>query len=385
MFKVIFFVKYNFKFFFQYSDNNLISCFTYCPIFAVIIKPEMKKQNLTIHDIAKELNTTASTVSRALQDHPRIGKKTKERIQQFAKENNYQPNSYASGLRKGKGNTLGVIVPQINRNFFSTVIRGLEDVASAAGYNVLICQSHNSEEKEKAIVETLINGTAEGIIVSLAANTFDMKHFDLVKERGIPLVFFDRTPNHYQVDTVVVDDFLGSYRAVQHLIDQGCTSIAHIGGAQHIGIYRRRFEGYRAALDANGLSFNEDMVSLIDTNLDTGTDFIKSLFDRSIHVDGISCAGDYAAFGAMVELKRRIVKIPHEVAVIGFSNEPYNVLIEPGLSSIDQHCVEIGRSAANLFLERIAEKHTVSDYRSIVIDTELCVRTSSLKREFVRQ
>lgn len=340
----------------------------------------MKKQNLTIHDIAKELNTTASTVSRALQNHPRIGKKTKERIQKFARDNNYQPNSFASGLRKGKGNTLGVIVPQINRNFFSSAIRGLEDVASAAGYNVLICQSHDSEQKEKAIVETLINGTADGIIVSMSANTFDYKHFELVKERGIPLVFFDRTPEDFDADKVEADDFSGAFRAVQHLISQGCTSIAHVGGAQHLRIYRNRFEGYRAALEANKLPFNEELVLLQNTIMETGTNFTKSLLDRKIFFDGMFTAGDYAAFGAMMEMKRHGVKIPHEIALIGFSNEPYNDLVEPGLSSIDQHSKEIGSTAANLFLERIAENDPHHLSKTIVIPTDLCTRASSLKK-----
>lgn len=339
----------------------------------------MKKGRITIHDIAKELNTSASTVSRALQNHPRISKAMKETVMEIAERLNYQPNSIASSLRKGKGNTIGVIIPRIDRYFFSSVIRGIEDVAYNAGYNVLICQSYESYEREKNIVETLTNGKVDGLLVSVATETIDFKHFESVQNKGIPLIFFDRTPEGFDSDKVEVDDFLGAYTAVEHLILQGCKRIVHFSGLQHVSIYRKRYEGYVAALERYDIPFDETMVFENVLTREVGENAAVKISKMKPMPNGIFSAGDFSALGAIIGLKRLGFDIPKDIAVIGFANEPYDDMIEPGLSSVDQHSTEMGHCVANLFLEQIADNNYPSKHKQIVLKPSIKQRGSSLR------
>src|SRR5687768_7891359 len=182
----------------------------------------MKKESITIHDIAKTLNITASTVSRALKDHPRISLETKKAVQKAALKLNYQPNHIAAALRNGRSNILGIIVPTADRSFFSSVVRGIEEIANQSRYNVMICQTYDNYEKEVATVEALLNAQVDGIIASHAKETKDFDHFLKVKEKGIPVILFDRFNDELEVSQVVSDDFLGAYKATEHLIQQGC-------------------------------------------------------------------------------------------------------------------------------------------------------------------
>ena len=337
----------------------------------------MKKQKVTIHDIARKLNTTASTVSRALQDHPRISKGMKEAVLELAQKLNYQPNSIASSLRKGRGNTIGIIVPHVNRYFFSSVIRGIEDVAYDAGYNVLICQSYDSYEREKAIVETLINGKVDGLMVSLASGTTDLKHFHLVQSKGLPLIFFDRVPVNMDVNKVEIDDFAGAFKAVEHLISQGCKRIVHFCGPRHVSIYHNRFEGYKAALAKNNIPFENSLIFEGAITRDTGEQAAITISKMATLPDGIFSAGDFSAIGVILKLKELGFKIPQDIAVVGFANEPYDDILEPGLSSVDQHSIEMGHSVAKLFLEEIANPQANTIPKRIILNPELLIRGSS--------
>ncbi|MDP4209750.1 MAG: LacI family DNA-binding transcriptional regulator [Bacteroidota bacterium] len=339
----------------------------------------MKKQKVTIHDIARELNTTASTVSRALQDHPRISKATKEAVLELAQRLNYQPNSIASSLRKGKGNTIGIIIPRIDRQFFSSVIRGIEDVASKAGYNVMICQSYDSQEREKTIVENLINGKVDGLLVSLAAGSDDLTHFKLVQSKGLPLIFFDRVPLNLEANKVEVDDYTGAFKAVEHLILQGCRRIIHFCGPRHVSIYRNRFEGYKAALAHYNITFDPQLIFDGVITRELGEKAATEIAQIKPLPDGLFSSGDYSAMGAIIKFKQLGIKIPTDIAVVGFANEPFDDMLQPGLSSVDQGSIEMGHSVANLFLEEIAENHTSTTPKRIVLDAELLIRGSSLK------
>lgn len=339
----------------------------------------MKKQNVTIHDIARELNTTASTVSRALQDHPRISKGMKKAVLDLAQKLNYQPNSIASSLRRGKGNTIGIIVPYINRYFFSSVIRGIEDVASKAGYNVLICQSYDSYEREKTIVETLINGKVDGFVASLGSETFDLKHFQLVQNKGLPLIFFDRVPVGMEVNKVEIDDFAGAYMAVEHLINQGCKRIAHFCGPRHVSIYHNRFEGYKAALQKHNLAFDGSLIFDKAVTRETGEQASVAISQMKPMPDAIFSAGDFSAMGAILKFKELGLRVPQDIAVVGFANEPFDEMIEPRLSSVDQHSIEIGHHVANMFLEEAKDAQSITRQKRIVLQPKLLVRESSLK------
>lgn len=340
----------------------------------------MKKHHVTIHDIAKELNTTASTVSRALQDHPRISKAMKRAVLDLAQKLNYQPNAMASSLRRGKGNTIGVMIPRIDRYFFSSVIRGIEDVAYEAGYNVIITQSYESKLREKQIVETLINGKVDGLLVSIAFETDTYEHFQVVTDRGIPLIFFDRTPNSDEVSKVELDDFTGAFKAVEHLISQGCTRIVHLAGYEHISIYRNRLEGYKAALAKYNLAFDPALVFENTIAKEKGEEVASKIVSLNPRPDGIFSASDFSAMGVMFKLKDFGIKIPEEIALVGFANDPYTEIISPSLSSVDQHSKEMGQSAARLFLEQVAGSYKDVRPKRIVLPPDLYIRQSSMRK-----
>ncbi len=225
----------------------------------------MKKGKATIHDIAEKLNITASTVSRALRDHPRISAETKKAVLRLAQKLNYQPNHIAAALRNGKSNIIGIIVPTVDRSFFSSVIRGIEEIANASHYNVMICQSYDNYEKEVATVEALLNAQVDGIIASHGKETKDFSHFLKAKERGIPVILFDRWNNDLEVSQVAIDDYLGAYKATEHLIQQDCKRIAHFTSTLDISIFKERLRGYREALVNNGLKYEESLV--VSSNL----------------------------------------------------------------------------------------------------------------------
>ena len=338
-----------------------------------------RKAKVTIHDIAKQLNTTASTVSRALQDHPRISQGMKKAVLDLAEKLNYHPNFIASSLRKGHGNTIGIVIPRIDRNFFSSVIGGIEDVAAEAGYNVLICQSYETEEKEKNIVETLINGKVDGLLVSLASGTSNLSHFEQTIEKGVPLIFFDRTAPNLDVSKVEIDDFLGAHMAVSHLISQGCRRIVHFSGPLNVSIYANRFKGYKAALEDHGIAYDEKLHIPQTLTRDKGAEAIESLLKLKPMPDVIFSASDYSALGSIIELKEKNIKIPEDIAVVGFANEPYAAIITPSLSSVDQHSREVGQAAAKLFFEELELHGSPYVSKRIMLIPELIIRDSSKK------
>jgi LacI family transcriptional regulator len=303
----------------------------------------------------------------------------KEAVWKLAREWNYQPNSIASSLRRGKGKTIGVIVPRIDRFFFSSVIRGIEDVAFDAGYHVLICQSYDSYQREKTIIENLINGKVDGLLVSLASETSDYSHFELVQSKNIPIVFFDRAPANKNFSQVVVDDYLGAFEATEHLISLGCRRIIHFGGPNHINIYRNRLEGFRAALKKHQISeitepkFENTIVH------ETGEVAAYEIAKMKPLPDAIFSAGDFSALGAIVKLRQLGIRIPEDIAVVGFANEPYDDWLDPGLSSVDQQSFEMGHTAANVLFEEITE-NGVGEPRNIVLAPKLIIRGSSTKK-----
>jgi len=341
----------------------------------------MKKEKTTIHDIAKKLNITASTVSRALNDNPRISEATKKAVQKAAQKLNYHPNQIAAALRNGKSNVIGVIVPTVDRSFFSSVVRGIEEIANQAKYNVMICQSYDDYEKEVATVEALLRSRVDGIIASFAKQTKDFDHFLKAKERGIPVILFDRSNDELEVSHVVVDDYLGAYKATEHLIQQGCTSIAHFAGAHRISIYRDRLRGYKDALIAYNLPFNESLVIESNLQLEDGRNSMTQLLTNKKIPDGIFSASAYGILGALQVLKERNVKIPQDIALVGFSNEPYTSFTEPSITTVEQHSLRMGNAAAEIFLEEVTDDEKKFIPQKIVLKPELIVRQSSMRKK----
>lgn len=341
----------------------------------------MKKEKATIHDIARKLNITASTVSRALKDHPRISAETKKAVQKAAQKLNYQPNNIAAALRNGKSNIIGIIVPTADRTFFSSVVRGIEEIANTAKYNVMICQTYDNYEKEVFTVEALLNARVDGIIVSHGKETQNFDHFLKVKERGIPIILFDRSNDQLEVSNVVIDDFLGAYKATEHLIQQGCKRVAHFTNARKISIFKERLRGYREALLDNGLKFDESLVVDSNLQLEDGRNSMEQLLKRKDIPDGVFSSSAYGILGAMQVLKEKGFKVPEDVALVGFSNEPFTSFTEPSLSTIDQHPMRMGNAAAEIFLEEIAVKDKKFIPQKIVLKPELIIRQSSLRKK----
>ncbi|MDX1637418.1 MAG: LacI family DNA-binding transcriptional regulator [Balneolaceae bacterium] len=343
----------------------------------------MKKKKTTIIDIARELDVTASTVSRALSNHPRISNATKQAVREMAEKLDYQPNNIAAALRKGKSNIIGALVPTADRSFFASVIRGIEEVVSNQGYNLIICQSNDQSEKEKQNLEALLKIQVDGIIASVAKETTKYEHFEKIIEQEIPLILYDRVSESLDVNAVVSDDYRGSCTAVSHLIEQGCRSIVHFAGEQHMNIYRNRLTGFRDALQDHGLTpddsliFEEDLIQPMEQVLDVGRQFARTILEMPKRPDGIFSASDFAALGAMQVLKEHGIKIPDDIAVVGYSNDVSGSFIEPGLSTVDQHTKRMGNLAARLFLEQADGKDPQFTPRKTMLKPKLIVRGSS--------
>lgn len=333
----------------------------------------------TIHDIAKTLNIDSSTVSRALNDSPRVTKKTKKRILDKANELGYQRNQMASNLRKSKSNTIGVIVPRISRYFFSSVIAGIEEKAYENGYNVIISQSLEQLEREQNITKALMANRVDGILVSVSMETNNYDHLLRLKENGTEFLFFDRHCEIDGIDNVLINDFQGGFDATEHLILKGCESIAHFSGPQELKIYQNRLRGYRAALEKYKIKFRPELVLRSRLMENDGAESAKKLLDSNFKIDGIFAANDVSAIGAMKYLKNNGMRIPQDVAIVGFSNEPISAVIEPSLTTIDQSGFQIGKKATEILLGHIKDRNTSTKGKTTMLASTLIERDSSKK------
>lgn len=338
----------------------------------------MEAFKTTIHDIARELGVSASTVSRALNDHPNISSETKKKVNKLAEKLDYQPNNIAAALRKGKSKIVGIIVPEINRNFFSSVIKGIEEMLNREGYNVIICQSNDSLSKETASIKSLLNLQVDGVIASYAKETITFDHYREVLKKGIPLVLFDRSDESLPVGSVVIDDYLGAYKATEHLIQQGCYSIAHFCGPQNVSIYRERRRGYIEALMRNGLEVRENLIINSNLKYESGQDHAKHMLQLGTIPDGVFSASDYAAVGAMTAMKLAGKSVPNDIAFVGFSNEPFTSFVDPALTTVDQFSNRMGEYAARIFLDYSGNPSGFIPGKTVLMP-ELIVRASSLR------
>ena len=334
-------------------------------------------KKVTIHDIARRLNTTASTVSRSLNDNPRISEKTKKRVLKMAKELNYKPNSVASALRSGKTQIIGMLVPKIDRSFFASVIRGVEDVSNELNYHVIISQSNEDYENEKKAIKAFLNSQVDGIVASMSKMTEDFSHFQEVIDNGIPLILFDRTTTQLETRQVAIDDYQGGYAATSHLIDQGCRRIVHFRSFKNLSIGKERYRGYVDALEDHGIALDESLVLRGSSRLEDGRLHAEKLLNDKIQFDAIFSASDFCALGAMQVLKENKIKIPEDVAIVGFSNEPFTSFTEPSISSVDQYPIEMGSTTANLFFEALNSKNKSTVPMRMIIQPQLIIRESS--------
>ena len=339
-----------------------------------------RKASVTIHDIARELNISASTVSRALNDNPRIRKSTKEKIKALALELGYQPNTIASNLRTQKTHTIGIVVPLINRHFFSTFISGVEDVAFDAGYNVIISQSKDLLQKEQQIVNSMFSNRVDGLITSLSMQTSAFEHFQLFANKNIPLIFFDRIAPEFEANKIIVDDFACGFKATQHLIDEGYQRIAHLAGPTVLNTYHDRMEGYKSALIKNNMPLEDELIICNRLTRMDGQEAIKKLLNLQNPPDAVFCGNDTSALSMIVYLKSQGIRIPEDFGIVGFSNEPFSEVVTPSISTLKQPAQEMGQKAAELIINEIENKELPRTYQTITMPTELIVRESSSRK-----
>ena len=340
----------------------------------------MSSPKSTIQDIARELNITPSTVSRALNDHVAISEATKKAVNKTAQKLQYRHNKIASSLRLGQTKIIGVIIPSAEINFFGSVVHGIEKIASERDYNVLIYQSNERADYEKKAVETFLRSRVDGVLASISKETTDLEHYMEIKKRGVPLILFDRANDELGVPSVVVNDYLGAFKATQHLIDQGCKRIAHIGGQQHVAIFKQRFKGYTDALKKNNLSLNKQLIKYGEVSIDSGTACMQQLLSLQQPPDGVFAVEDFTALGAMQTLKNSGRKVPEDIAIIGFANEAFGAYITPSLSTVDQQTIKMGEAAAHLFFDKIGEKNFYKkNPEKKVLEPVLIYRSSSVR------
>lgn len=335
----------------------------------------------TIYDIAKTLNITAATVSRALNDNPKISKKTKELVFETANKMNYEQNKLAQALKSGKSFNVGVIVPRIDSSFFSSVIRGIEEKLYPEGYHVIICQTHDQEKLEIKNINSLLNAQVDGVLMSISNGNLKInKSFDRLLSKNVPLIFFDRKKNINNVSSITIDDFKGAYEATTHLIKQGCKRIGHLSNNRNLEIFKNRYLGYKQAIIDNGLEFDENIVIECYSDVQEGREKIKMLLEREKSIDAIFSSSDFSALGAIQEIKSQGLRIPEDICVVGFSNEPFTKFMELSITSVDQSPIEMGRIAAQIFLEEVNNEVNIKSEKHVVLSPELIIRKSSQKK-----
>lgn len=336
----------------------------------------MKKNPVTIKDIAKSLNISPSTVSRALRDHPDISTQTKKRVNSLAEEMDYHPDSIAQSLKQRRTNLIGVIVPEIKHNFFSAAISGIEEIAYKEGYAIIVSQSNESYNRECVNVRALISNRVAGLLISISQTTEQSDHFKLLERQEIPFVFFDRVCEDIEASKVVVDDFDGAFKAVEYLINSGYKRIAHIAGPKHLSISQCRLNGYLSALKKHKISYDENLVVYGGLNEEDGVKGFHRLLQLDQLPDALFAVNDPVAIGAFEKIKEHGFKIPEDIALIGFSNNPITRLIEPSLTTVSQPAYEVGKRAAELLIEQIKSGENFIP-RKEMLKTELIVRNST--------
>jgi len=335
----------------------------------------IQMKHSTIVDIADKLKLSPSTVSRALSNHPDIKRETKERVRKAAGELSYTPNTIAQSLKRSKTNTIGVLVPEIKHDFFSSAISGIEEVAYQAGYAIIVCQSNESSEREIINTNVLLHQRVAGIIVSISQSTKSGEHFQDVLRRKIPLVFFDRVCEDVDASKVVIDDYKSSFDAVSYLVKKGYKKIAHFAGPKDLAICVKRWTGYVDALKKGGLPVPNEFVRYGGLHEQDGYDSMDALLKEGKIPDAIFAINDPVAIGAYQRIKEAKLRIPEDIAIMGFSNNKITSLIDPPMTTISQPSFEMGREAAKILIDMIDNK--LNEPKSLILDAELIVRGST--------
>jgi LacI family transcriptional regulator len=340
-----------------------------------------REKDITIYDIARQLDLSAATVSRGLKDHPAINKHTKKKIADLATKLGYRSNNFASNLRKQRSNTIGVIVHELKSQFITSVLAGIEKVATEANYDLIIGHSSETFKKEAANALNLFHKRVDGVIASLAFDTEDLSHFEPFTKKGIPVIFFDRVFENREGTKVIINNRKAGYDATSHLIAQGCKRIAHITANLKRNVYSERLKGYQLALTENGLKYNEKYVIVDDLSEEASIHSAKKILNMNPLPDGIFITNDFCAAVCIQTLKEAGIRIPEDIAIVGFNNDVISKIIEPKLTTINYPGLEIGEIVGRNLIDHLQGISDINLTNTIIIKSDLIIRASSLKKK----
>ena len=337
------------------------------------------KAKITLKDIARELEVSISTVSKALKNSEEISRDTKEKVQAFAKLYNYKPNNIAISLKNKRTKNIGVVIPAIVHHFFTTVIRGIEKYANAKGYNVIVCLSEESFDREVINMEMLANGSIDGFIMSLSSETQqkgDYNHLKEVTEQGIPLVLVDRVTNEVDCDKVIIDDELGAYLATKNLINQGRKKIALITTDDYLSVSKARTEGYKKALLESGMQVDPNQILKL-SSMEMDEKRIETFFSKK-KVDAVLCVNEIFTVFSMRLVQKKGLRIPDDISFIGFTDGLLSKYANPSLTVIAQHGEKMGEVAAQMLIDKVENENEEENYQTRILEPTLVVRNSTI-------
>jgi LacI family transcriptional regulator len=340
----------------------------------------MKFGAVTIKDIARELGISASAVSKALKDSYEISEKTKKLVLECAKKHNYQPNPMARSLKQGNSKALGIIIPTIDNNFFSQVINGVESVAYSKGYNIIMTQTHESYDLELSNTELLTIRAIDGLLISLSTGTKDISHLKRLHDQGLPIVFFDRVSDEIDTHKIIVDNFKGAYDATIHLIKSGYKRIAHITSSNNVSITAERLKGYEQALEENGIPVKEHYIKYCPQggkDIDEVQQALNELLDAPDRPDAIFTATDRVTTTTLALLHKMHIKIPEDIALLGFASTQLADVLNPPLTQVFQPGFEMGKKATEMLIQLIESRRPTEEFETIVLPAQLFLRDST--------
>ena len=339
-----------------------------------------KEKEVTIYDIASALNISIATVSRALKNDPVVSKPTKKKIFDLAAKMGYRTNHFARNLRNQTTNTIGVIMHELNSNFMTSVLAGIEKVTTNAGYDLIIAHSSESFTKEIANAKNLFDKRVDGLIASLSFDTKNLDHYKPFKEKNVPVIFFDRVEQEGSNTVVIIDNYKCGYQATEHLINEGCKRIVHITSSLKRNVYSQRFKGYKDSLTDNGIPFNEELVIINDLSESAAIESAMQILKMDPLPDGVFITNDFVAAVVMRTLKENNIRIPQDVAIVGFNNDAICTLVEPALSTINYPGLDVGEVAARNLINHLKGIGNLQNTNTIIIRSNLIIRKSSLKK-----
>jgi LacI family transcriptional regulator len=344
-----------------------------------------KEKEVTIYDIASALNISIATVSRALKNDPVVSKRTKKKIFDLAAKMGYRTNHFARNLRNQTTNTIGIIVHELSSNFITSVLAGVEKVTTEAGYDLIIAHSSESFSKEIANAKNLFDKRVDGLIASLSFDTKNLDHYKPFKEKNVPVIFFDRVEQDGKNTVVVIDNDKCGYQATEHLIQQGCRRIVHITSSLKRNVYAQRFNGYKEALSENGIPYDENLLIVHDLSESAAIESAMQMLKMNPLPDGVFITNDFVAAVVMRTLKENNIKIPEDMAIVGFNNDAICTLVEPALSTINYPGIDVGEVAARNLVNHLKGIGNIQNTNTIIIRSNLIIRNSSLKNEIIEK